>query len=111
MRSDGSSKLHPDHRWGTFPSVSAAWRISSEEFMKDYSWINDLKLRGGWGQTGNQSGLGDYAYLLRYNINRVQWWEEGNEHAVPTITQANLRTKDLTWETTTQTNIGIDLRF
>ena len=108
MRSDGSSKLHPDHRWGTFPSVSAAWRISSEEFMKDYSWINDLKLRGGWGQTGNQSGLGDYAYLLRYNINRVQWWEEGNEHAVPTITQANLRTKDLTWETTTQTNIGID---
>lgn len=108
MRSDGSSKLHPDHRWGTFPSVSAAWRISSEEFMKDYSWINDLKLRGGWGQTGNQSGLGDYAYLLRYNINRVQWWEEGNEHAVSTITQANLRTKDLTWETTTQTNIGID---
>ena len=51
MRADGSSKLHPDHRWGIFPSFSAAWRISSEKFMKDITWIDDLKLRGGWGQT------------------------------------------------------------
>jgi len=108
MRADGSSKLHPDHRWGYFPSISAAWRISSEKFMEDVSWINDLKLRGGWGQTGNQSGLGDYAYLMRYNINRVEWWLEGNENAVPTLSQANLRTKDLKWETTSQTNIGVD---
>lgn len=63
MRADGSSKLHPDHRWGIFPSFSAAWRISSEKFMKDITWIDDLKLRGGWGQTGNQSGIGDYSYL------------------------------------------------
>ena len=55
MRADGSSKLHPDHRWGIFPSFSAAWRISSEKFMKDIAWIDDLKLRGGWGQTGNQA--------------------------------------------------------
>ena len=48
MRADGSSKLHPDHRWGIFPSFSAAWRISSEKFMKDITWIDDLKLRGGW---------------------------------------------------------------
>ena len=47
MRADGSSKLHPDHRWGIFPSFSAAWRISSEKFMKDIAWIDDLKLRGG----------------------------------------------------------------
>lgn len=71
MRADGSSKLHPDHRWGIFPSFSAAWRISSEKFMKDIAWIDDLKLRGGWGQTGNQSGIGDYSYLQRYNINRI----------------------------------------
>ncbi|MGG6548510.1 UNVERIFIED_CONTAM: TonB-dependent receptor, partial [Prevotella sp. 15_C9] len=45
MRADGSSKLHPDHRWGIFPSFSAAWRISSEKFMKDITWIDDLKLR------------------------------------------------------------------
>ena len=85
MRADGSSKLHPDHRWGIFPSFSAAWRISSEKFMKDITWIDDLKLRGGWGQTGNQSGIGDYSYLQRYNINRIPWFEEGNDHAVPGI--------------------------
>lgn len=44
--------------------------------MKDIKWIDDLKIRGGWGQTGNQSGLGDYSYLARYNINRVQWFGE-----------------------------------
>ena len=109
MRMDGSSKLHPDHRWGAFPSVSAAWRISSESFMKGADWLNDLKLRGGWGQTGNQSGIGDYAYLQRYNINRIEWFKEGQENALPTISQANLRTKDLQWETTTQTNVGVDL--
>ena len=109
MRADGSSKLHPDHRWGIFPSFSAAWRISSEKFMKDIAWIDDLKLRGGWGQTGNQSGIVDYSYLQRYNINRIPWFEEGNDHAVPGISQANLRTSDLKWETTNQTNIGLDL--
>src|SRR5690606_9544720 len=67
---DGSSKLHPDYRWGLFPSVSAAWRLSSEDFLSDVSWINDLKIRGGWGETGNQSGLGDYSYLQTYNITR-----------------------------------------
>jgi len=108
MRVDGSSKLHPDHRWKAFPSFSAAWRISQERFLRDVNWISDLKLRGGWGQTGNQSGVGDYAYLQRYGITRIEWFKEGQENAVPTIYQSNLRTSDLTWETTTQTNIGID---
>ena len=109
VRADGSSKLHPNHRWGIFPSFSAAWRISSEKFMEDLTWIDDLKLRGGWGQTGNQSGIGDYAYLQRYNIGRLEWWQEGQANALPTISIANLRTSDLTWETTTQANIGLDL--
>lgn len=108
VRRDGSSRLHPDSRWGTFPSMSAAWRISSEKFMKDLTWLDDLKLRAGWGKTGNQSGIDDYAYLQRYNIERVKWFETGNDNAVPTITAANLRTNDLKWETTTQTNVGID---
>ncbi len=108
VRQDGSSKLHPDHRWGTFPSVSAAWRLSSESFMEDLIWLDDLKIRGGWGQTGNQSGVGDYAYLQRYNISRQAWFETGKEDALPLITQANLRTQDLTWETTTQFNVGLD---
>ena len=109
MRRDGSSKLHPDHRWGTFPSFSAAWRLSSEEFMQDFAWLSDMKLRAGWGQTGNQSGIGEYAYLQRYNITRQAWFETGKENSVPLLTQANLRTADLTWETTTQTNVGLDV--
>lgn len=109
VRADGSSKLHPDNRWGVFPSFSAAWRLSSEEFMEDLTWLEDLKLRAGWGQTGNQSGIGDYAYLQRYNINRVDWTKPGQENALPTISAANLRTKDLTWETTTQANVGLDV--
>jgi TonB-linked SusC/RagA family outer membrane protein len=108
VRGDGSSKLHPDYRWGVFPSFSAAWRLSSESFMQDVTWLDDLKIRGGWGQTGNQSGVGDYAYLQRYNIDRQAWFETGKENALPLITQANLRTSDLTWETTSQTNIGLD---
>ncbi len=108
LRTDGSSKLHPDSRWGVFPSLSAAWRISSEEFMNEITWINDLKIRGGWGLTGNQDGIGDYAYLQRYNISRQPWFETGKQNALPTISAANLRTKDLHWENTNQTNFGID---
>lgn len=108
IRYDGSSKLHPDHRWKAFPSISAAWRISQEKWFEDTAWLTDLKLRAGWGKTGSQEGIGDYAYLQRYNINRVPWFEEGNSTAVPTISPSNLRTKDLTWETTTQTGVGVD---
>lgn len=109
MRADGSSKLAPGKRWGVFPSVSAGWRISSEKFMQELTWLNDLKLRGGWGQTGNQSGIGDYAYLQLYNITRQNWWEEGKANAMVTLSPSNMPNRDLTWETTTQTNIGIDL--
>jgi hypothetical protein len=69
-----------------------------------------LKLRGGWGQTGNQSGLGDYSYLASYSINRIAWFTTGNTNAVPTITnQSSLSNPELTWETTSQTDIGLDL--
>ncbi|WP_297328373.1 TonB-dependent receptor [uncultured Bacteroides sp.] len=108
VRRDGSSRLHPDSRWGTFPSMSGGWRISSEKFMEPFSWIDDLKIRVGWGKTGNQSGIHDYAYLQRYTIQRLAWFEEGQENVLPTISSANLRAKDLKWETTTQTNVGID---
>lgn len=109
VRADGSSRLAPGHKWGVFPSFSGAWRVSNEKFMQNIKWINDLKIRGGWGQTGNQSGLGDYAYLAMYSFNRIQWWESGNEHAVATRTQSSLSNPDLTWETTTQTDLGFDL--
>ena len=110
IRADGSSKLAPGHKWGYFPSVSAAWRISAEPWMQDVSWISDLKLRAGWGQSGNQSGLADYAWVQQYSTNYYDWTAEGSEEAVPTLGgKSNIGNKDLTWETTTQTNVGVDL--
>ena len=53
IRADASSRFHKDNRWGVFPSFSAGWRISQEEFMQDINWINNLKLRASWGQLGN----------------------------------------------------------
>ncbi len=109
FRADGSSKLAPGHRWGYFPSASAAWRISGENFMKDISWIDDLKLRAGWGQQGNQSGLADYAWVQTYNTNYYDWTKTEYADAVPTLgSKSNIGNKDLTWETTSQTNVGID---
>jgi TonB-linked SusC/RagA family outer membrane protein len=109
FRADGSSKLAPNHKWGYFPSASAAWRISSEKFMSNLTWVDDMKIRVGWGQTGNIFGLGDFDYLARNNYIRVNWWEVGKTNAVPLYTQNSLTNTGLTWETTTQSNIGIDL--
>lgn len=109
IRADGSSKLAPGNKWGYFPSVSAAWRISAEPWMEDISWISDLKLRAGWGQSGNQSGLADYAWVQEYSTNYYDWTDEDYAEAAPTLGgKSNIGNKDLTWETTTQTNVGVD---
>lgn len=109
FRADGSSKLAPGNRWGYFPSASVAWRISGEDFMKDITWINDLKIRAGWGQQGNQSGLADYAWVQQYSTNYYDWTDSEYADATPTLGgKSNIGNKDLTWETTTQTNVGID---
>jgi len=106
MRADGSSKLAPGHRWGIFPSFSGAWRISNEKFMKNIKWIDDLKLRGGWGQTGNQSGLGDYSYLAEYSINRIQWFGAGYDaNSLLHVHKTTLSNPELTWETTNRDEI------
>lgn len=108
FRADGSSKLAPGKRWGYFPSVSVGWRISNEEFLKDVDWLSELKLRGGWGQVGNQAGISSYGYLQLYNIARQNWWETGKTDALVTLTPSSFSNPDLKWETTTQTNIGLD---
>ena len=109
FRADGSSKLAPGNRWGYFPSASVAWRLSGEDFLKDVAWINDLKLRAGWGQQGNQSGLADYAWVQQYSTNYYDWTKTEFADATPTLGgKSNIGNKDLTWETTTQTNVGID---
>lgn len=109
FRADGSSKLAPGHRWGYFPSVSAAWRLSGENWLKDVRWIDDLKIRAGWGQQGNQSGLADYAWVQQYGTNYYDWTDSKYADATPTLGgKSNIGNRDLTWETTTQTNVGID---
>ena len=109
FRADGSSKLAPGHRWGFFPSVSAAWRLSGEDFMKGVTWIDDLKIRAGWGQQGNQSGLDDYAWVQMYSTNYYDWTNSTTADAVPTLgSKSNIGNKDLTWETTSQANVGVD---
>ena len=66
--------------------------------MRNVTWINDLKLRGGWGQTGNQSGLGNNSYLMAYSIKRIQWFGEGNDaNAIPIRSASQLRYPDLKW--------------
>ena len=68
FRRDGSSRFHPDNRWGNFGSVGANWIISEEDFMKDVHWVNELKLRANYGQVGNDAGAGYYGYMSLYTI-------------------------------------------
>ncbi len=110
FRADGSSKLAPGKRWGYFPSISVGWRLSKETFLQNVDWLSELKLRGGWGQVGNQAGISDYGYLQRYNIVRQVWWGTGsNGDAMVTLTPNSFSNPELTWETTTQTNVGLDV--
>lgn len=101
IRSDNSSKFAPGNRTATFPSFSAGWRISQEKFMSNIDVISDLKLRAGWGQNGNQEGIGSYEYLSLNNIDPVT----GKPYP------ATIAPADLTWETSTQTNLGFDAGF
>lgn len=104
VRRDGSSKLA--HHWGTMPSFSAGWRISSEEFMKNIKFIDDLKIRGGWGKNGNQEGIPNYA---RYGLISYYRTQSTNPPTGPSAVHTTYGNPDLKWETTSQTNLGFDL--
>lgn len=105
VRRDGSSKFGANNKWGTFPSVSAAWGISQESFMKDVSWINDLKLRAGYGITGNQDGLMPYKSLDLY-ASAGTYYSNGS---LPTAFKLSQNANpDLKWEQTAMLNIGVD---
>ncbi|MGM9760061.1 MAG: SusC/RagA family TonB-linked outer membrane protein [Parabacteroides sp.] len=105
VRRDGSSKFGANHKWGWFPSVSAAWGISQEGFMKDVNWISDLKLRAGWGVTGNQDGLMPYKSLELYQAYGTYYDNGGSSTAFRITQNAN---PDLKWEETAMFNVGID---
>jgi iron complex outermembrane receptor protein len=110
VRRDGSSRFSPDTRWGIFPAASAAWLISEEDFLKNSKSINMLKLRAGWGVTGQQDGIGDYAYIGNYfqGATTAQYAFGGQYYQVlrPAGFDANLK-----WETTTSYNLGLDFGF
>lgn len=103
FRYDGTSRLPKNKRWGLFPSVSLGWRISEENFMKKFSWLNSLKVRISWGQLGNQN-IGYYPYqalLEPYNYNISG--EQQQAMYLSSLTNENIK-----WETTTVTDIGLD---
>lgn len=99
IRRDGSSKFADGHKWGWFPAVALAWRISQEEFMKGIDEINSLKLRLGWGKTGNQN-VADYAYMSMLSSKTTPWGVG--------VLAGNTANPELTWETTSSYNIGFD---
>lgn len=98
VRADGSSRFGPNNKWGYFPSVSGNWIISNEEFMADVNWLSFFRLRASWGMAGNQEiPMNAYETLVNTTGGVVNIVRYGNP--------------DLKWETTTQTNVGLDFSF
>lgn len=103
IRRDGSSKFAEDNRWGWFPSAALAWKVSNEKFMKPLSGvINGMKLRLGWGTTGNQN-VPNWAYMALLSSKTTPWGTS--------VLNGNTVNPDLKWETTYSTNIGFDLNL
>ena len=107
-RFDGSSKFAPQNRWGYFPSAALAWRINKERFMSSFKAISDLKLRLGYGGTGNNR-VSDYAYFSTIAYGAANSYSFGNAEPIIGFAPSVLGNKDLKWETSYQTNIGLDL--
>lgn len=106
VRYDGSSRFPEDRRYGIFPSLSAGWRISKESFFADnIAFIDDLKLRGSWGELGNQS-VGNYPYQDLLSLGTNYPWGSVVQAGAAVTTLAN---KNITWETTRMTDAGLDL--
>nr|WKN35664.1 TonB-dependent receptor [Tunicatimonas sp. TK19036] len=95
LRADASSRFAEENKWGYFPSVSAGWTVSEEAFLSDVNWLSELKVRASWGQLGNQE-IPNYAYLTLYR-------RDADRYLISRYGNPNLK-----WETTTQSNVGID---
>ena len=96
FRADASSRFASNHAWGFFPSVSAGWKMSEEKFLKNISWLSDLKLRGSWGQLGNQE-IDNYTFMTLLK-------KDGDKYVI-----SRYGNPDLKWETSEQWNVGVDL--
>ena len=124
IRRDGSSRFGKNNRYATFPSVSAGWRINQENFLKKASWIDDLKIRASWGQTGNQEidNLARYTiFVSNYGVGENGGQSYGTSYDIagtnggstlPSGFKRNqIGNDDIKWETTTQTDLGLDFAF
>ena len=109
FRADGSSKFHPDNRWGYFPSGAFAWRFGNENFMKKLKFIDDAKLRISYGATGNNR-VSDFAYLSVLNTGSTNYYSFNDQNLNGTVV-SSMANKNLKWETTVQSDIGLDLSF
>ncbi len=113
LREDGSSKFGKGHRWGLFPSLALAWRMSDEKFMENVRWVDNLKLRLSFGTAGNNrinSGLFDTTYELSVPADRNPYFNN-TEASTLKVASNTLYNEDLKWETTITRNIGIDYGF
>lgn len=102
IRRDGSSKFYKDNQWGWFPSAALAWKVSNENFLKESKVISNMKLRLGWGEVGSQN-VPNYAYTSTYNASATNWGTG--------LLAANTANEDLQWETTSSSNLGLDISF
>lgn len=115
LRHDGSSKFGPGHRWGTFPSFSIGWNIGSENFYKNLGikFISNIKLRTGWGQIGNTSLPVYYGYISQVGSGRTDGWVDNRyifgENVFTGYFLKTIGNPVISWETTEQTNIGLDM--
>lgn len=105
IRYDGSSRFAPENRWGAFPSFSAGWRISEEGFMKDLNIFDNLKLRASWGKLGNSAISSYYAYQSLYAVRNYVF----GDNVSSGFGMSSFSNSDLQWETTTVTNVGLDM--
>ncbi len=104
VRRDGSSKFGGSRKYANFPGVSAFWRILKEPFMRKVSFVNELKLKGSWGQTGNSGGIGAYTYISQFNAG-------ANYLGYTGIAQSNAELSNLQWEVVEQANLGLEASF
>ena len=103
FRRDGSSRFHPDNRWGNFFSVGASWNIKREAFMQDIDWIDHLKFRASYGEVGNDAGVNYYGYMALYTIDK-----NGGEAA---LLKKSLSAPDIKWETTQTLDFALEGRL
>ena len=115
LRYDATSHFSPDNRWGAFPSLSAGWRISQEQFFQSLkSWVNELKLRGSWGKLGNQAirdNHSHYPYISTISTGQDYVFGGTSPVIAPGIAVVNGANQNIKWETATTTGIGLDAAF